>query len=261
MHPSNRSSQYPLRASSWRAHGSRTLIAVGALFWAPVVPQANADVPPFAHPLRAKFGERLQTGIARQITVDDPRLRISIAPRFLWVQDLSLSLSGSPWMTDSAFLEAFDLARLAWDEADQPDDIRALVVFTSFDVGGMSPFYVPLANDTRGIGLDLFDDSPGRDLEGLIWMGDIRELFDAGPEYYREAFIHEVAHRWTVYIDVALPSLDPGRSAADKTFTGPSSSTRRTARWTETLGASSERTPRPSFRRRTPRSFIRSIST
>lgn len=183
-------------------------LLVGFLFAAP--PSASADVPAFADELRAGFRSRLEEHTVRYIDLEEPRAEVAVAPRFVWIRDLSLSLPGPPWIESGPFLEAFDLARTVWERVDQPDDVKALVVFTSFDVGPTAPFYVGLANDTAGIGLPIFDDSPGSELEGLIWMGELRDLWEAGPEYLLEAFVHEIAHRWGVYVDVAHPELAPG---------------------------------------------------
>jgi len=170
---------------------------------------AHADVPAFADELREGFAERLRTHTIRHIDLEDPRARVAVAPRFVWIRDLALSLPGPPWMDSGPFLEAFDLAHTVWERTGQPDDIRALVLFVSFEVGPTAPFYAALANDVEGIGEQIFDDTPDSDLEGLIWMGELDELREAGPEYYLEAFVHEVAHRWGVYVDVDHPRLPP----------------------------------------------------
>lgn len=168
---------------------------------------ARGDVPPFAETLRNGFKERLSAHTVRYIDLEDPRAQVAVAPRFVWVRDLSLSLPGAPWIDERPFLEAFDLARTVWEQTDQPSDIKALAVFVTFDVGPTAPFYIALANDVEGIGERLFDDTPGSELDGLIWMGELDGLWEAGREYYEEAFIHEVAHRWSVYVDVDHPTL------------------------------------------------------
>ena len=193
-----------------RPVGLRAAPALLLALCAIAAPQpATADAPPFEDALRLGFRNRLLRSTAKFIDLDDPRVRVGDAPSFVWVRDLSLSLPGPPWMDEGPFLEAFDLARTVWEQTGQPSDIKALAVFVTFDVGPTAPFYAALANDVEGIGERIFDDTPGSDLEGLIWMGEIAELWEAGPEYYEEAFVHEVAHRWTVYVDVDHPTLEP----------------------------------------------------
>lgn len=134
----------------------------------------------------------------------------TLMPHFVYAQDAGLELPLPPWQTDAAYAEAFEIARRAWS-ASQPDYVRALMVFTSFDDGGKNLFYVPLANDVQGLGetqaARIFDDTPDSVLDGYIWMGSVERLLDAGEAYFREAFIHEIAHRWGSYAAVAHPDL------------------------------------------------------
>lgn len=129
-----------------------------------------------------------------------------LTPRFVYVRDSNLELPVPPWQTDAAYAEAFQIARRAWYSV-QPDGARALMVFTSFDEGGDTLFYVPAANDVEGIGVPIFDDTPDQTLDGYIWMGSVEALVEAGDAYFREAFLHEIAHRWTAYVDVDHPAL------------------------------------------------------
>ncbi len=173
-----------------------------------VATSAHAGTPPgFADEIRRALKEGPRGVPKNRVLLQDPRLRVSVTERFLWVEDLDLSLPLAPWMSPAPFTEAFDIARRAWFDSGQPVDVKALAVFVSFDVGAQNPFYLAMANDVRGIGQRIFDDTPESDVDGFIWMGNLEELWRAGPDFYREAFIHEVAHRWGVYVDVDHPGL------------------------------------------------------
>lgn len=115
-----------------------------------------------------------------------------------------------PWSTDAAYAEAFELARGAWASR-EPDGIRILIVCTTFEEGGRSLFYVPLANYVRGLGegdeARIFDATPDSSLEGYVWMGRPEALEAAEPGFSTEAFLHEIAHRFGVYIRVDVPGL------------------------------------------------------
>jgi hypothetical protein len=141
-------------------------------------------------------------------------------PRFLFVRDNTLSLPSAPWVSEDAYAAAFELARSAWDGvAAQPDRARILLVFSTFDDGGDALFYLAMANDVRGLGsgtpAKIFDDTPGSQLDGFAWLGDVDRLKEAGDEYFREAFIHEIAHRWSAYGD---PEMLRGRQSMHWSF-------------------------------------------
>ena len=133
-----------------------------------------------------------------------------LAPRFLIVWDRALALPAPPWGTAQPYAQAFEMARAAW-YATQPDRARALMVFSNFDEGGKSLFYFPLANDVAGLGVgqaaQIFDDTSDLALDGYVWMGSVELLEKAGEAYFREAFVHEIAHRWAAYVAVDHPGL------------------------------------------------------
>src|SRR3569833_3160005 len=62
-------------------------------------------------------------------------------------------------------------------------------------------FYLPLANDVRGIGYqhepsgELFDQTPDSRLEGMAFLNDF-PYWQAHPAEFQNAFDHEVGHRW-----------------------------------------------------------------
>lgn len=161
----------------------------------------------------------MQVGLRERLGAEAPgRLysqprQMVATPNFLYVVDGALSLPAAPWISEQGYLEAFALARESWQEV-EGDTVQALMVLTTFDEGGNSLFYTPLANDVRGLGVgkatELFDDTPGSRLEGVIWMGPYAELEEAGSAYLEEAFVHEIAHRWLAYAE-----LDAGLLARD----------------------------------------------
>lgn len=71
-------------------------------------------------------------------------------------------------------------------------------------------YYVPLANDVRGIGYghedgrELFDDTPSTALEGLAFLNDW-PYWRARPAEFHSAFHHEVGHRWGARVLADIP--------------------------------------------------------
>jgi hypothetical protein len=80
-------------------------------------------------------------------------------------------------------------------------DAELAIVLSSAPLSCSSLFYVPVANDVRGIGYahergaDAFDDSPDSALEGIVFLNDWPYWQDR-PEEFERAFAHEVGHRW-----------------------------------------------------------------
>ncbi|MBK6690477.1 MAG: hypothetical protein IPG45_38775 [Deltaproteobacteria bacterium] len=167
--------------------------------------------PPRALDLPKEQAEVLRLGLKARLDPERPQIRYSqprqvvATPHFLYVVDGALTLPAAPWISDQGYLEAFALARDAWRDV-EGDTVKALMVFTTFDEGGTALFYTPLANDVSGLGIgratELFDDTPDSPLDGVIWMGPFAELEAAGPAYFEEAFVHELAHRWLAYAEL-----------------------------------------------------------
>src|SRR5688572_19494863 len=71
-------------------------------------------------------------------------------------------------------------------------------------------YYVPLANDVRGIGYghedgrELFDDTPGSRLEGVAFLNDW-PYWRARPEEFHSALHHELGHRWGARVLANIP--------------------------------------------------------
>lgn len=175
--------------------------------------------PPRALDLAPAEAEALRLALKVRLDPERPQIRYSqprqvvAAPHFLYVVDGALTLPAAPWISEQGYLEAFALAKDAWLEV-EGDTVKALMVFTTFDEGGAALFYTPLANDVSGLGTgratELFDDTPDSQLEGVIWMGPFAELEDAGPAYFEEAFVHELAHRWLAYAELEQDLLPKG---------------------------------------------------
>lgn len=197
---------------------ARTSVALASLFASSTL---LAAPPPLAEPpplditdsaMAARLRDRLAAEWAVPPQVRHPRWftpdvapEVILAPRFVYVRDRALSLPTPPWFRDDAYVAAFELVRAAFT-ANQPDRARLVLVFTTFSDGGGSLFYLPLANDVAGLGdgkpTELFDDTPGSVLDGVAWLGDVDTLEAAGDAFFREAFIHEIAHRWSAYASV-----------------------------------------------------------
>lgn len=84
-----------------------------------------------------------------------------------------------------------------------------LAVLLSLDIPSCgNVYYVPVENDTLGLGYqhtegtELFDQSPGTELQGLIFLNDLT-YWEENPEELSEIFLHEVGHRWGARVRMA----------------------------------------------------------
>lgn len=157
--------------------------------------------------LRAAIHDEARTRPKRS----GPGPEIERTPRFIIAYDQELRLFAPPWSSPEAHARALSLAEEAW-RRDQGDGARAIITFTIFDPGPSDLFYLPVANDVLGLGVGKaatsFDDRPSSSLEGLIFLGEPRQLIAAGETYFREAFLHEIAHRWLAYPAIEHPELE-----------------------------------------------------
>ena len=92
------------------------------------------------------------------------------------------------------------------------DEYDFLVVFTNFDFQmpekEAGAFYLGVKNDTRGIGLDLFDNTSffgsNGELQGTIDMGNVAALVTdpLDPKFENTLYLlsHEQMHRWGAYV-------------------------------------------------------------
>jgi hypothetical protein len=84
-------------------------------------------------------------------------------------------------------------------------DPQIVVVLTTAPLACGDLFYVPFANDVRGIGYqheepsELFDDSPESRLEGIAFLNDF-PYWQAHPEELAKDFAHEIGHRWSARV-------------------------------------------------------------
>jgi hypothetical protein len=160
----------------------------------------------------AEMSSPMAVPTRRYLRAHGSRPSVALTPRFLFVRDTDLSLPTPPWTDEAAYAAAFDLAKTAWYSV-QGDRVRLLLVFSAFRDGGESLFYLPLANDVQGLGegtpANIFDDTPDLILDGFAWLGNLSALEEAAPydAYVKEAFIHEIAHRWGAYAKIADPAL------------------------------------------------------
>ena len=110
------------------------------------------------------------------------------------------------------------------------DEYDFLIIFSNFDFkmpdnGEALAFYSPVKNDTKGIGLDLFDysgfyGSNGK-LQGTVDMGNVSSLtmdpLDPLFENTLDTVSHEMMHRWAAYVKFRNPdgSLSSGLLGKD----------------------------------------------
>ena len=90
-----------------------------------------------------------------------------------------------------------------------------VTVLTTFRPDDIEAFYLPLANDTRGIGqghvhpAEVFDTTPDLAVDGLIFMNDMHAWRGGGRDWGRYLFIQELGHRWGAYVHVDAGELRP----------------------------------------------------
>jgi len=92
------------------------------------------------------------------------------------------------------------------------DEYDFLVIFSNFNFkmpeSEAVAFYSQVKNDTRGIGLQIFDNSSlygsNSKLQGTIDMGNIANLvmdpLDSKFEFTLDTISHEMMHRWAAYV-------------------------------------------------------------
>lgn len=92
-------------------------------------------------------------------------------------------------------------------------DPTIAIVLTSAPLLCGSLFYVPIANDVRGIGYqhedgrEIFDDSPNSKLEGIAFLNDW-PYWRERPAEFATAFLHEVGHRWGARVHAEIDGHD-----------------------------------------------------
>lgn len=92
-------------------------------------------------------------------------------------------------------------------------DAQLAIVLTTHALDCANIYYVPLANDVRGIGYrhsdprELFDDTPGQRLEGIAFLNDW-PYWQARPEELESALNHEVGHRWAARVHARIAGVD-----------------------------------------------------
>ena len=106
-----------------------------------------------------------------------------------------------------------DVARTFYDEHD--DDFDMLVVWGSDQLTPGNSFYLPVRNDTPGLGYqhvgpEFFDDAPqlgSERLQGIVWMGPdwIENNAQGGAESIFGILAQETAHRWGSTIRFQCP--------------------------------------------------------
>lgn len=91
-------------------------------------------------------------------------------------------------------------------------DAQLALVLATQPLSCKSLFYIPIANDARGIGYahlgarDVFDDSPSSALEGIAFLNDW-PYWQAHLDEFRSSFEHELGHRWSGRVHAALDGV------------------------------------------------------
>jgi len=93
-------------------------------------------------------------------------------------------------------------------------DADIAVVFTTHALACSNIYYVPLANDVRGIGYqhsdarEVFDDTPGQRLEGVAFLNDW-PYWQLRLGEFASAFNHEIGHRWGARVHALVVGVAP----------------------------------------------------
>ena len=92
-------------------------------------------------------------------------------------------------------------------------DAELAVVFSTHALPCASIYYVPLANDARGIGYqhtdarEVFDDTPEQRLEGVAFLNDW-PYWQLRLDELESAFNHELGHRWGARVHARLDGVE-----------------------------------------------------
>lgn len=106
----------------------------------------------------------------------------------------------------------------ALDEVSLDPDL--VVVLTAAPLSCSSIYYVPVKNDVRGIGYqrthesELFDDAPGKRLEGIAFLNDLPYWLQESEEL-KSAFLHEIGHRWLTRVHARVGEEDVSLTGRD----------------------------------------------
>jgi len=92
-------------------------------------------------------------------------------------------------------------------------DVEIAIVLTTHALSCGNIYYVPLANDVRGIGYrhvdprEVFDDTPDHRLEGIAVLNDW-PYWQSRLDELESAFNHEVGHRWGARVHARIGGAD-----------------------------------------------------
>jgi hypothetical protein len=92
-------------------------------------------------------------------------------------------------------------------------DPQIVVVLATQPLVCGSIYYVPLANDVRGIGYqhepkgEIFDETPNSRLEGIAFLNDF-PYWQEHPAEFQNDFNHEIGHRWGARLHASVDGAD-----------------------------------------------------
>lgn len=104
-----------------------------------------------------------------------------------------------------------DVVTTALDEAGLDPDFA--IVLTARALSCSSIYYSALANDVSGIGYgrsepeEIFDLTPGRNLQGIAFLNDLPYWLEY-PDEFRSAFLHEIGHRFLARVHAEVDGRD-----------------------------------------------------
>jgi hypothetical protein len=141
----------------------------------------------------------------------EPEVTVRAAPSFVLAEGLEGLAQGAcvpGAIGEDLLIEATE--RALHDAALDP---QIAIVLASGPLNCGSLFYLPLANDVRGIGYrhedgrEVFDDTPDSRLEGVAFLNDW-PYWRERPDEFGTAFLHEVGHRWGARVHAEIDGVD-----------------------------------------------------
>ncbi len=135
---------------------------------------------------------------------------VEVRENFLYVHDADGQLTIPP-RSGRDLGEYFQLAATELYRV-LPDEFVFLILFTTFDANVGAFFYSPEANDTRGLGSQVFDSNGSSPREGIVFMNYYRAVDELYGQLglpqpsidaqRRSIFNQEVGHRWGSFVTV-----------------------------------------------------------
>lgn len=175
--------------------------ATGSEAWQELVNQIHGDGEAFDAPIRRH--DRPTLG------VDTIRTERNL----IIVEDTDGSIEANGFTGNASMQVLQELASTVY--AQYPDEFDFVTILTNWTIQVPTAYYLPLSNDTLGIGLrhfspvgDIFDDTEGK-LQGFIFMNNWRLYTGENVNLNRIIWLQEIGHRWGAFVHVDKEGVEP----------------------------------------------------